>query len=290
MSKKFPVIQNTMLNLGAKSCSSHRCILRDKGRLLLTNVRYFPIFMLVTIFGTLILYRYTYSGDGISGDIWSEILPTLILSFLWLLFWKTSCSKGRIFLVVASVIGYVHEVLGVQHGYFTYLGGVYGGVPLWLLPGYGTIFWSAHNLWKGFEGAFLKYKWFHNVNYLAILSMAILLFVDYFIFTLSHDMGAILFKFVLVFMLFKGLAELRLAYFVGFFTVLTEFAGETLGTWSHPEFSFFSLMAGYVFLLWVCLTLNDYIKGAKKWGRIEAVAAVIMTTFYILSLMGFFEV
>ncbi|WP_406659802.1 hypothetical protein V7O66_08085 [Methanolobus sp. ZRKC3] len=266
---------------------------------MLTNVWYFPIFMLVTIFGTLIMYRYTYSENiwvGIppsaigSWNLWAEIPPTIILSTIWLIFWKTSCSKGRIFLVVASVIGYIHEVLGVQHGYFTYLGGVYFGVPIWLLPGYGTIFWSAHNLWKGFEGAFSKKRWFHRMNYLAVLSMVTLFIVDYSIFSLSHDIVAILFKFFIVFMLFKGLAQLRLAYFVAFFTVLTEFTGETLGTWSHPDFSFFSLMAGYVFLLWVCLTLNDYIKGVKKWGRLEALAAVVMTTFYILSLLGFFEV
>lgn len=283
-------VKNSMHHLWVNTCSSHGCILRDKGRLLLTNVWYFPIFMLVTIFGTLVLYTYTYSGDGVSGDLRAEFLPTLILSSLWLLFWKTSCSKGRIFLVVASVIGHVHEVLGVQHGYFTYLGGAYGGVPLWLLPGYGTIFWSAHNLWKGFEGAFSKKHWFHYVNYYVLASMVVLLLVDYFIFSLSHDLVAILFKFAIVFMLFKGLAELRLAYFVAFFTVLTEFTGELLGAWSHPNFTFFSLMAGYVFLLWVCITLHDYIKGTKKWGKIEAVAAIVMVTFYILSLMGYFEV
>ncbi len=283
-------VRNSMHHFWVNTCSSHGCILRDKGRLLLTNVWYFPIFMLVTIFGTLILYTYTYSGDGVSGDLRAEFLPTLILSSLWLLFWKNSCSKGRIFLVVASVIGHVHEVLGVQHGYFTYLGGAYGGVPLWLLPGYGTIFWSAHNLWKGFEGAFSKQHWFHYVNYYLLASSILLLLLDYFVFSLSHDLVAITLKFVIVFMLFKGIAELRLAYFVAFFTVLTEFTGEILGAWSHPNFSFFSLMAGYVFLLWVCMTLHDYLKGIKKWGKIEAVAAVVMVTFYILSLLGYFEV
>jgi hypothetical protein len=45
-------------------------------------------------------------------------------------------------------------------------------------------------------------------------------------------------------------------------------------------------MAGYVFLLWICITLSDVVKGKKKWGKIEPIAAVSITSFYILLLLG----
>jgi len=250
--------------------------IEKKSQILLNNVWYFAIFMLTVILGILVFYRYTQN----------EVLPAIVLGSLWLLFWNSSMLKGRMLLVIASVFGYVHELLGVQHGYFTYLGGAIGGAPIWLIPGYGAIFWSSYNLWKIFQDKYSQKQWFNRVNYFIAASVALMLAVDYIIFDLSLQPAGILLKFSLALMLFGSLDGLRLAYFTGFFTVLTEFTGEMLGTWSHPDFSLFSLMAGYVFLLWICITLSDVIKNRKKWGRTEGFAAFALTSFYILLLLG----
>ncbi|AKB85674.1 hypothetical protein [Methanococcoides methylutens] len=274
--------------------------IEDKSRILVNTPLYFCLFMLFTIFGVLVYYIQTKD----------EIAPAIILSALWILFWKNSQTEGKIFLVIASVFGYIHELLGVQYGYFTYLGGAIGNVPIWILPGYGTIFWSAHNLWKIFEDHYSKAGWFHHVNHFVILSFVLLILADYRYFDLAKEPLITAVKFGIVFMLFRNFNLLRLAYFTGFFTVLTETAGETLGTWSHPTFSLLSLMAGYVFLLWICLSLAEirdarkglhngsdrliscisalkgFVNGQKEWTKREATAAFLLTSFYTLSLLG----
>jgi hypothetical protein len=271
----LPWEKNTA-DLNVPSFHSLNRAIEKKSQILFNNVWYFAIFMLTVILGILVFYRHTQN----------EVIPAIILSVLWLLFWNNSMLKGRMLLVIASVFGYVHELLGVQHGYFTYLGGAIGGAPIWLIPGYGAIFWSSYNLWNIFQERYSQQQWFNRVDYFIVASVALMLVVDYTIFDLSLQPIAILLKFSLAFMLFSSLDGLRLAYFTGFFTVLTEFTGETLGTWMHPTFSIFSLMAGYVFLLWICITLSDVVKGKKKWGKIEPVAAVSITSFYILLLLG----
>jgi hypothetical protein len=208
------------------------------------------------------------------------------------LFWKNSDSQGRIFLIIASVFGYIHELLGVRYGYFTYLGGFIGGSPIWLIPGYGTIFWSSHNLWKIFEDKYSERKWFTFTGTFVVLSFVVLATADYILFDLSENMMGILIKFILVFMLFSTIQGMRLAYFVAFFTVLTEFTGEMLGTWYHPDFSLISLMAGYVFMLWLCLALDGLSKRTyfKNRRGTESAAAVVLTIFYVLSLSGLVSV
>ncbi len=254
--------------------------IEEKTKLLINNPQYFFFFMLSVIFGVLIYYRNTVD----------EIIPTIVLGVLWILFWRNSEQKGRIFLVIASLFGYVHELLGVRYGYFTYLGGFIGGSPIWLIPGYGTIFWSSYNLWKRFEEKYSERNWFNFTNKFAIISLAAVFAADYLIFDLSTNIVGILIKFTLAFMLFRTFEGLRLAYFVAFFTVLTELSGEILGTWYHPDFSLISLMAGYVFLLWVCLTINEFAKGKNRRTTRESTAAVVLTTFYILSLLGLISV
>ncbi|WP_340818121.1 hypothetical protein [Methanolobus sp. WCC4] len=254
--------------------------LEEKSRILLNTPHYFFIFMLSTIFGVLIYYRTTVD----------EFLPMAVLSLLWILFWKNTDQKGRIFLVIASVFGYVHELLGVRYGYFTYLGGFIGGSPIWLIPGYGTIFWSSYNLWEIFEKDYSEKKWFSLTNILIPVSLAVLIAIDHMVFDLSLKPISILMKFTLAFMLFRNFQGIRLAYFVAFFTVLTELTGEILGTWSHPEFSLISLMAGYVFLLWVCLTIDGFSKGTISRNTKEVVAGSVLTTFYIFLLLGFISV
>ncbi|MCK5474433.1 MAG: hypothetical protein KAI53_03440, partial [Candidatus Aenigmarchaeota archaeon] len=72
------------------------------------------------------------------------------------------------------------------------------------------------------------------------------------------------------------------------FTVFDEIAGELIGTWSHPVFSIFSLMAGYVFLLWMCLTITDILQGTKKWRLIEVLCATAFFVIFGLMVMGWF--
>jgi hypothetical protein len=124
----------------------------------LNDVNDFLLFVITAIVGTLIFYRQTQD----------ELTATLILSLLWYFFWKESDMQGKVFLVAASVIGYIHELVGVQAGFFTYLGGFFGGVPLWIIPGYGAIFWAAYNFWKIFEKTYKDTKWFSRIPAIAI--------------------------------------------------------------------------------------------------------------------------
>ncbi|WP_244624872.1 hypothetical protein [Methanococcoides vulcani] len=260
--------------------------------------------MLFTILGILAYYIRTKD----------EFAPAIILSVLWIIFWKNSKIEGKTFLVIASVFGFINELLGVQYGYFTYLNGAIGNVPIWILPGYGTIFWSSYNLWKIFEKQYSRSKWFHFTDHFVILSFVLLILADYTFFDLTKNPLIISIKFIISFMLFRNFNLLRLAYFTGFFTVLNEIAGETLGTWSHPDFSLLSLMAGYVFLLWICLSIaevkearkakyheNDQlisyisalkglVNGEKEWTKREATAALLLLLFYTLGLLGLIRV
>ncbi|NPE29514.1 hypothetical protein HNV12_16455 [Methanococcoides sp. SA1] len=274
--------------------------IENKSRILVNTPLYFCLFMLFTILGILAYYILTKD----------EITLAIILSVLWIIFWKNSKTEGKTFLVIASLFGFIHELLGVQYGYFTYLGGAIGNVPIWILPGYGTIFWSSYNLWNIFEKKYSGSKWFHFTDHFVILSFVLLILVDYNYFDLTKDPLNTSIKFVLAFMLFTNFKLLRLAYFAGFFTVLNEIAGETLGTWSHPDFSLLSLMAGYVVLLWICLSIaevkearkgkhngNDslisyisalkgLVNGQKEWKKREVTAAFSLMLFYTLALFG----
>lgn len=238
--------------------------LQHNKEILLHDAKDFFIFVIAAIIGTLIFYRETRD----------EFTATLILSLLWVFFWRESDTKGKVFLVFASVIGYAHELIGVKAGFFTYLGGVFGGVPLWILPGYGAIFWASYNFGKVFEEKYEKTEWFSKLLPVFFGITIALLAIDWFALDLSLKPVSILLGLALSLALFKSWGEVRLAYFVALFTVFDEIAGEIIGTWSHATFSIFSLMSGYVFLLWVCLAITEIIKGSKKWTGIEVISAI----------------
>lgn len=233
---------------------------------LLHDAKDFFIFVIVAIIGTLIFYRQTRD----------EFTATLILSLLWLFFWRESDKKGKVFLTFAAAIGYVHELIGVKAGFFTYLGGVFWGVPLWVLPGYGAIFWASYNFGKIFKEAYEKKPWFSKIPYIFIGVTVAFALIDWFALDLSLHPVQIALWFTLSILLFKSWGEMRLAYFVALFTVFDEIIGEIIGTWSHESFSIFSLMSGYVFLLWMCLTITEMLEGKKKWRLIEVIGALVL--------------
>jgi len=236
----------------------------------LHDAKDFLLFVITAILGTLIFYRQTED----------EITATLILSLLWYFFWKESDLQGKVFLVAASLIGYIHELVGVKAGFFTYLGGFFGGVPLWILPGYGAIFWASYNFWKIFEETYKNSKWFSRIPAAAVGITVALAAVDAIFFDLLIDPIFITLGLVLALLLFKNLAEVRMAYFVATFTVFDEIAGELIGTWHHPIFSIFSLMSGYVFFLWIAITIKEMLSGTKKWRAIEIIGAILFLAIF----------
>ena len=240
----------------------------------LYNANNFLIFIIVAILSTLLFFKQTQDN----------VAATAILSILWYYFWTKSSIKGRVFLVVASIVGFLHEIVGVYFGWFTYIGGVIGGVPLWILPGYGAIFWASYNFWTVFEKTYKEKQWFSKVNFVAILSFAIIIAIDYIVLDLKLAPLFTVLKIAFAFLLFKQVKHIRLAYFVGLFTVFDEIAGELMGVWVHPEFSILSLMAGYIFLLWTCLTVTDIIKKEKKWNVIELLSALFLFIIMIFNL------
>jgi len=157
---------------------------------------------------------------------------------------------------------------------FTYIGCFIGVVPLCIIPVYGAIFWSSYNLWNVFEKNYSKKPWFSRVNAFAFVSFVLFLIADYLWLDFQANAFFIVLRIALAFLLFKTMKEVRLAYFVAVFTVFDEMAGEFIGVWTHEIFSIFSLMCGYVFLLWVCLTITELIKGTKKWNAREIICAI----------------
>ncbi|MCK4551257.1 MAG: hypothetical protein KAT91_04840, partial [Candidatus Aenigmarchaeota archaeon] len=137
--------------------------------IVLDDAKYFLAFVIVAILSILIFFRQTQD----------DITATIILVLLWWLFWKRSDLKGKVFLILASIVGYVHEIIGVYFGFFTYLGGFIGGVLLWVLPGYGAIFWASYNFWRVFEKNYSSASWFTHINKIAFTSFFVLLFIDY---------------------------------------------------------------------------------------------------------------
>lgn len=250
-------------------------MLKARKNYLLNDVNDFLLFVIVSIVGVLIFYRQTQD----------EITATLILSMLWYFFWKESDIQGKVFLVAASAIGYVHELIGVKVGFFTYLGGHFGGVPLWVLPGYGAIFWASYNFWKIVEERYGKDKWFKKIHWIAVGITALLVIIDAIVFDFAAKPYSFSLEFVLSLTLFRSIVQMRLAYFVALFTVFDEIAGELIGTWHHPVFSIFSLMSGYVLLLWMSLTIKDLMQGTKKWGAVEIASALALFVMFVLDVM-----
>jgi len=229
---------------------------------LLSDAKRFFIFCMVTILVVLVFFAETKN----------EFYPTILLGALSYLFWKKSDTTGKVFLISAGAIGYAHEVIGVVNGWFTYAGGFFYGTPLWLIPGYGCIYWSCYNLWlQGKKKYHLKQERFKK---LAIVSIALLFILDFFFFkfrpTYMYDIPF----FVLIILLFTiRPGEQHLAYITGFMTLTDEYLGHVLGAWTHPSFVITALLPSYILFLWGALRVSKFLDGEPLLKRSEVIIA-----------------
>ena len=209
---------------------------------LLDNPRNFLLFCVSTIVLILVYYSATKNA----------LLPTIVLGMLWIVFWSKSTKIGKTFLIIATTIGYSHEILGVYMGWFTYATGNFGlGVPIWIALGYGCIYWSIENFWTHAE----KRHYFkqHLFKFIWIGSLLSMFLLDVFIFEISDIFIYNVIFIALLFFLFDRPKEQHLALTVAFFTGLEEVLGATLGAWTHPSLSLMKIIPPYIFFVWLIL-------------------------------------
>ena len=243
---------------------------------IINNTKQFTVFCIVNIIGILIYYSFTKD----------ELLPFLYLSMLWVIFWKNSTTlEEKIILIGASTIGILHEILGSNLGWFTYTTGIAFGAPTWIMPGYGVIFWASYNLWTHFEKYHpIKEKLFSKIF---IIGSAGLIAFDLFVLNMINSLSVIVAipSYIAAFSLFKRGKERHLAVATGAMTVFDEFAGEILGAWTHPIFFSTSLMAAYLFALWILLTTAKLIKKEKIWRTKEIIAVIFLLGLFIYKIL-----
>jgi len=242
-------------------------------RILLRNARYFFAFCILAIVSVLIYYSRT--GE--------EFLPLLILGIITAVFWTHSDKTGKIFMITAASIGFIHEVIGGMEGWFVYSSGAVFQTPLWLIPGYAVMYWACYNLWK--QGK-KKYRVKERNFKILVVSLIILTFVlDATIGSFRPDWP---FDFVfigIILLLFKVRAERHLALVTWAMVAFNEFLGFSLGAWQHYSyagqvstlagpvnihatgvatgFSFTGITASYLLFLWISLRFVAYVKEKK---------------------------
>ncbi|MFH1424798.1 MAG: hypothetical protein ABIG20_03910 [archaeon] len=231
-----------VLKINSKSFMEFREKVARKEDQLFGNPKYFLIFCITTI--TLILVQYSLTLNA--------LVPAVTLGMLWLIFWGRSTATGKSYLVIATAIGYLHEIIGVHYSWFSYATGDFGlGVPLWVALGYGCIYWSIENFWTHAEDKhYFPEKNFRLVWALSLLSLPLL---DYFVFEMSAKILPYLVFIFLLFLLFNRAKEQHLAITVAFFCGLQEVLGTLLGAWSHPTLSLVTIIPTYTFFVWVIL-------------------------------------
>ncbi|MCD6229982.1 MAG: hypothetical protein J7K00_04210 [Candidatus Diapherotrites archaeon] len=238
----------------------------------LNNTKQFTVFCIINIVAILVYYSFTKD----------ELLPVFYLSMLWFVFWKNSTTtEEKTMLVGASLIGIFHEILGANLGWFTYTTGMAFGAPTWIMPGYGVIFWASYNLWTHFEEHHhLKEKLFSKTF---IIGTAVLITFDLFVLNLLNSPSIFIAipSYLAAFSLFQRGKERHLAVATGAMTLFDELAGEMIGAWSHPIFFSTSLMAAYLFALWIFLTAAKIIKKEKTWRTKELAAATFLTVLFV---------
>jgi hypothetical protein len=238
--------------------------------ILLRNAKYFFVFCMAVMVFTLIYYSQTHE----------EFLPLIVLSATAIMFWTHSDQTGRIFMIAAASIGFLHEVIGGMEGWFAYPVGVVFQTPLWLIPGYAAIYWSCYNLWKrGRRKYHIKEG---NFKLLAVSIIALMFALD--LVNSSFRPNFWLFDIAIigiVILLFKIPAERHLALVTWFLITFEEVIGHSLRVWQHYaipgqvstlagyvdlsgpaaiNFSFVGLLPSYLLFLWISLRFADFVR------------------------------
>lgn len=217
----------------------HKKVARKQDQLL-NNPKYFLSFCISIILFILVFYSFTKNA----------IFPTIILGGLWLAFWSRSTMVGKSYLLIATSLGYAHEILGVAMGWFTYATGNFGlGVPVWVAIGYGCIYWSIENFWTHAEEKhYFPQKHFRFIWVGSFLSLFI---IDYFLLEISDKFIFNTLFIILLLFLFNTLEEQHLALTVAFFCGTVELTGSLLGAWYHPTLSLVRVIPVYIFFVWL---------------------------------------
>ena len=231
--------------------------------MLFDNALNFFMFCVISIISVLLFYSITQD----------DVTSSVALGLLWILFWRRSKTTGKVFLIFSAFVGMIHEIIGVQLGWFTYATGMVYGVPLWVFFGYGVMFWSCENLWRSAEREHLfsprrfKQIFVGLVALIAVLDLTVLATPSGGWFDVAY--------FILIMGLFIGnRREQHLALTTGFLTGLDEVLGEIVGAWYHgsyqyAKFSLIELIPSYVFCLWMALVLVHSMLGTRKISRRE---------------------
>jgi len=213
-------------------------------------------------------------------------LVTSLLAVLWIIFWLNSSPMGKSFLLVASLLGFTHELIGVYFGWFSYNTALFWGVPFYILPGYGCIYWAAQNFWK-------NTKWLLPTRRLYPVMIAALVgfyLIDFFILNFGSAVFVNTIVLVLILLLVYQLSEQEqnLAFFVLLLTGFNEVLGTVMGAWAHYPFSLVSSVPPYVFVVWLCVALTHSLLGDRKISRRELLLGIAVFAAYSVNLIRAF--
>ena len=238
---------------------------------LLDSPRNFLIFCFAIIF--IVLFQYSFTHNA--------LIPVFLLGALWILFWSRSTDIGKAFLLIATVLGYAHEILGVHMGWFSYATGDFGvGVPLWVAIGYGCIFWSVANFWSHAEARHMFPQRYFRFIWPGCLAAFFVL--DFFVFQMTDLLFLNLAFVVLMYFLFSRPKDQHFALTIALFCGLEEVVGALLGAWHHPVLSLVKVIPPYMFFGWMIL----FVVFSLMRGRIakikELLIAGAMLLFWIL--------
>ncbi len=244
-------------------------------RTLLRNAKYFFAFCILMIVSVLIYYSRT--GD--------EVVPFFALGITAAVFWTHSDKTGKIFMIAAGSIGFIHEVIGGMEGWFVYTSGAVFQTPLWLIPGYAVMYWACYNLWKRGRAKYRVKE--RNFKILAIAVIALVVVLDA---TVTHfrpkDWPFDLASVVAIIFLFKVRAERHLAFVTWSLCAFNEFLGFSLGAWQHyayagqvstlngyaditaagpvTGFSFIGITSSYILFLWGSIRFAEFVNEHKR--------------------------
>jgi len=241
---------------------------------LLRNAKYFFAFSIVMIVAMLFYYSQTHD----------EFLPFVVLGLTSAMFWMHSDKTGKIFMVLAASIGFIHEVIGGMEGWFIYPSGFLFQTPIWLITGYAAMYWACYNLWKqGSKKYKLKEK---NFNILAIALIVLVLVADATVASFrSSELAFDLAFMALILYLFRKPSDRHLALITWLLVSFDEVLGFLLGAWQHYSpagqvstllgqvditapaltgFSFTGITISYLLFLWASLRFAEFIIEKKK--------------------------